>query len=185
MPINRTHVLLLLLFSIVLWWVAPQAAEAAPPKRPIVQQRPIDVQQMAATSDVVAVVRLNAQITRWDTGVRLGGRRTLVNAAQKLSVLRMLNGRLTADALLLTTVVQPLPPPRDPLNRIYTGPLADGEYVLFLQACPENPYYRLNGGFSAVYPLFNGRTIALEPDGFPELGQRTPEEIRQMIVQES
>jgi hypothetical protein len=74
---------------------------------------------------------------------------------------------------VLTTGVNPLPEAKSPLNLKYPGPLADGDYVLFLKRVPGTPYYQFTSGMQSVYPLISGRTISLKDIGFQSLDQLT------------
>ncbi|WP_353947806.1 hypothetical protein ABNN70_10990 [Sporolactobacillus sp. Y61] len=151
------------------------------PDQIIRSQRPENTAALIQSSDLVIQVHIDGRIRRWETGWKLSSGRRLVNASQKLYPVSVLKGTFSAPPLLLTTGIEPLPVPDDPLNRIYTGPLADGEYLLFLRSSAVPPFFILNGGFSGVYPIYSGSTIALDTDGFPDLGRKTMDQIAAMI----
>ncbi|MFT8362565.1 MAG: hypothetical protein ABF586_07040 [Sporolactobacillus sp.] len=172
---SRTSLILLLCVL-----MAVSVSKAAPIDRPITlfTTRPVPTGNLLiAQSDCIVAVHLDGHYMSWPTGKRLPSGARLVNSRQILHRLRVLKG--SAPDALLTTGIRPLPEPHDPLNKLYTGPLADGDYLLFL-----NHYSRtdaqLNGGFSAVYPIYQGRTIALE-EGFPSLGGKTLDEVAQLL----
>lgn len=137
-----------------------------------------DYHSLLLHSDAIVAARLDGSYTSWKTGRRVSAVSTLVNSRQHLITHRVLKG--TAPTFLLTTGVRPLPRPTDPLNQLYTGPLADGDYLLFLKKYGNGSDSILNGGFSAVYPLYQGRTISLE-NGFSELGGKSLDEIEEMV----
>ncbi|MFX3617078.1 MAG: hypothetical protein ACE3JK_06100 [Sporolactobacillus sp.] len=149
----------------------PLLVQAAPafPTEIFNTNRAPDFRTLSASSDLILVVHLDGQFTSWNTGHQVSGGHRLVNSRQILHVHRSLKGQPPSPLYLLTTVVRPLPRPSDPLNQKYTGPLADGDYLLFLKRYHTSQDSLLNGGFSAVYPLYNGHTIALD-SGFAELG---------------
>ena len=82
-----------------------------------------------------------------------------------------LKGRAPAIIRLVTSGVDPLPDPSDPLNRIYPGPLAEGDYIYFLKPIKDSDLYNLVGVWQGVYPVSNGKTIALEGEGYPQFHQ--------------
>ncbi|RYL88833.1 hypothetical protein EWI07_13385 [Sporolactobacillus sp. THM7-4] len=173
-------ILLVLLLSFTP--AAPVSAQLPEPDQIIRTQRTADARTLIHTSDTVVLVHIDTAIRTWNTGRKLSADKEWVNARQKLNIRQVLKGDPSSPAYLLTTGIRPLPPPRDPLNEEYTGPLADGDYILFLKKFPAGPYYILNGGFSAVYPVHSGRTIALEGEGFPEFNGKTVSEIRALIL---
>jgi hypothetical protein len=97
----------------------------------------------------------------------------LVNYVQSFHVEQYLKGSSEKIVTVLSTGIEPLPDPLNPLNKIYPGPMAEGLYVSFLQPVAGTKLYTLVGGWQGVYPIYEGKTIALEDEGFPELDQLT------------
>ncbi|WP_332237687.1 hypothetical protein [Sporolactobacillus sp. KGMB 08714] len=153
------------------------AAQSPFPKQIIVTQRNPDLRSLIKTSDLIVYARLNAGINKWETGRTAAPGRKLVNSRQILHIRDAYKGTASSPAYLLSTGVEPLPRPEDPLNAVYPGPLADGDYVLFLKQYSDRYYYILNGGFSAVYPVYGGKIIALY-EGFKELNGKSPAELK-------
>lgn len=186
MPITGSRLIIAAGFILICLFSGqqPTPAKAAPfaPNRIIETVHPASSAVLITSSDAVVHVHLGEQIRKWPTGQRLPNGRLFVNAAQRLYVHDVLKGSSPSSAWLLTTGISPLPEPHDPLNRLYTGPLADGEYILFLKLFSrEHNFYTLNGGFGAVYPVYSGKTVALDEGGFPELGGKTIEQVRLLI----
>ncbi|MFT8871188.1 MAG: hypothetical protein ABF868_02735 [Sporolactobacillus sp.] len=134
-------------------------------------------EELKHTADTIVIAHVNEDERSWSTGKRTDSGHRLMNARQTLRISSTLKGRALSTACLLTTGVQPLPPPHSSLNLLYTGPLAEGDYALFLKKYGIGCDFLLNGGFSAVYPLYDGKTIALD-QGFSEFGSKTPAELK-------
>ncbi|MFD2616651.1 hypothetical protein [Terrilactibacillus laevilacticus] len=139
------------------------------------------VRQLINTSDVIVLgtirnvkhqVRTNRQV----------GRGRLVNYEQIVNIKHVFKGNTSSNLSLITTGVNPLPPPRDPINKRYTGPLAEGDYLLFLSSLKQNSFFRLNSGFQSVYPFINQKMIALE-EGFHSLNGLTTDEVTSYLSQ--
>ncbi|MGG1661082.1 hypothetical protein [Brevibacillus sp. NRS-1366] len=105
----------------------------------------------------------------------------LVNYTQTLQVKKVLKGSPPRLLNVVSTGVEPMPDASSPLNYKYPGPLGEGNYVLFLQPVKGTSYYSITGLWQGVYPLYQGRTIALEGVGFPELNQLSLSELEQKI----
>ncbi|GEB76080.1 hypothetical protein SIN01_04250 [Sporolactobacillus inulinus] len=142
--------------------------------------QPENSQQMVQQSDLIVYAHLNQSIKRWNTGKRLPSGAHFVNAEQLLQIHEVLKGSVQEPVKLLTTGIDPLPQPSDPLNNLYTGPLADGDYLLFLKSYSQTQHYILNGGFAAVYPVYAGKLIALN-EGFKTFNGKTIAEVRPML----
>ncbi|WP_312116434.1 hypothetical protein [Brevibacillus reuszeri] len=95
----------------------------------------------------------------------------LVNYTQTLQIKKALKGSPPRLLNVVSTGVEPLPDASSPLNIKYPGPLGEGNYVLFLQPIKGTSYYSITGLWQGVYPLYQGRTIALEGAGFADLNQ--------------
>jgi hypothetical protein len=161
----------------------PLVSHAANINQLIKADRPETSELMEHQSDLIVSVHLDQHIRKWDTGQRLPSGEHLINAEQVLHIQSILKGQAPSPTLLLTTGVEPLPHPQSPLNAQYTGPLADGDYVLFLKQFRDPNHFILSGGFCAVYPVVFGKLIALD-DGFKEFGGKTIPELRQLLHSE-
>jgi hypothetical protein len=97
----------------------------------------------------------------------------LVNFVQNFHVDKYLKG--TGDKIIsvLSTGIEPLPDPLNPINKVYPGPMAEGRYVCFLKPVPGTKLYTIVGGWQGVYPVYEGKTFSLKNEGFPELNQLT------------
>lgn len=143
--------------------------------------------ELVRSSDLIVEVELVADPSSRPTGRTVGGR-AILHYAQAARVRNVLKGpQGQSDVQLVTSGLDPVPEAQDPLNRQYTGPLAEGSYILFLKKVHgTDHYYTLNGGWQGVYPLHNGVSIALEEGGFPFLnGLTVPqmgERIRQLLA---
>ncbi|QRG65092.1 hypothetical protein [Brevibacillus choshinensis] len=105
----------------------------------------------------------------------------LVNYVQSLHVKQALKGSGQRLLKLVSTGVEPLPDASSPLNRTYPGPLAEGNYILFLRHVSGTDLYSTVGLWQGVYPLSQGQTIALQGSGFSELNQLTVEEFARKL----
>jgi hypothetical protein len=97
----------------------------------------------------------------------------LVNYVQSFHVEQYLKGSSEKIVTVLSTGIEPLPDPSNPFNKVYPGPMAEGFYVSFLEPVAGTKIYTIVGGWQGVYPIYEGKTIALENEGFPELDQLT------------
>lgn len=90
----------------------------------------------------------------------------------------------TASRLLtvVSTGVEPLPDASSPLNLQYPGPLAEGNYLLFLRKVSGSQMYSTAGLWQGIYPIYQGKTIALSNLGFTELNQLSQEEAIRKIT---
>ncbi|RXT02317.1 hypothetical protein [Ammoniphilus sp. CFH 90114] len=107
----------------------------------------------------------------------------VINYVQSVQVRKYIKGSATSTIRLLTTGTDRLPPPPDPLNKMYPGPLAEGEYILFLQKLSGTNLYTVIGGWQGVYPLMGGKTISLQESGFSDLKGLTVEQMEQKVKQ--
>jgi hypothetical protein len=115
-----------------------------------------------------------------DTGQKVKSGK-LVNFTQTFHVERSLKGQSSRLIRVLSTGIEPLPAAKDPLNSVYPGPLAEGTYVCFLKKLPRQNVYTIIGGWQGVYPVHDGKTIALEGKGFPQLGGLTLDQLAARI----
>lgn len=161
-------------------FLQPAVSHAATITQIIKADRPETGELMEQQSDLIVSVHLDQHIRKWDTGHRLPSGERFINAEQVLHIQSVLKGQAISPTLLLTTGVEPLPDPHSPLNTLYTGPLADGDYVLFLKHYRDPNHFILSGGFCAVYPVVFGKLIALD-DGFKEFGGKTIFEMSHLL----
>jgi hypothetical protein len=105
----------------------------------------------------------------------------LVNFVQSFHVEQYLKGTNEQIVSVLSTGIEPLPEPSNPFNKVYPGPMAEGRYVCFLKPFPGTKFYTIVGGWQGVYPIYEGKTIALEDEGFPELDQLTIKQLETKI----
>jgi hypothetical protein len=139
-----------------------------------------DVRELVRQSTLIVVGTTDATYRSYPTSRRVAAGR-LVNFVQMVKIERFLKGSGSRTVKLLSTGVQPLPPPPDPINLIYPGPLGEGRYVLFLRALPGTDVKSAVGIWQGVYPLIQGRTIALRGAGFAELHNLTVAELERKL----
>jgi hypothetical protein len=107
---------------------------------------------------------------------------SLVNFVQTFHTKKILKGDAKQLMRVLATGVEPLPDADDPLNHTYTGPIIEGQYVCFFKRVPGTDLYRLAAGWQGVYPIHDNKTIALQNEGFPQLGGLTIEQLEKRIA---
>lgn len=107
----------------------------------------------------------------------------IVNFVQTFHVKQVLKGTSSSIIRIVTTGTDPLPKPPNPLNKIYPGPLAEGNYLCFLKAVPGTDLYKIVGGWQGVYPYLDGKFIALQGSGFPLFHGKTIKQMEQLIIQ--
>jgi hypothetical protein len=110
-----------------------------------------------------------------------GGR--IVNYVQVLQIKTALKGTAPRLVKLLSTGVEPLPDPSSSLNAKFPGPLAEGEYLLFLQKVKGSHLHSIVGLWQGVYPMYGDKTITLQHAGFPELNNLTIAQLREKMKQ--
>lgn len=151
---------------------SPAAAAAAPlpntevdsPKRP-------SLEELVRTSTLAAYGRFDtahqSKVLRKQVNDR-----TLVNYSQNFHVYRYIKGSGPMVLEVLSTGVEPMPDAESPLNLTYPGPMAEGMYIVFFYD-GESPFYLINGRWQGVYPMRDGKSIALQGAGFQELNGLT------------
>ncbi|MFD2371543.1 hypothetical protein ACFSO0_16575 [Brevibacillus sp. GCM10020057] len=137
-------------------------------------------QELVKKSELIVVSWVDTASQSAATGRTVSGGK-LFNYVQTVQVKQAVKGSAPRLIKLVSTGVEPLPDARSPLNLTYPGPLAEGSYVLFLHRVAGDGLYSTTGIWQGVYPLQQGKTIALEGTGFPELNQLTVEEITRRI----
>ncbi|MCO7125762.1 hypothetical protein NIE88_08260 [Sporolactobacillus shoreicorticis] len=165
---------------LLLLFLFPAVTHAANINQLIKSEPFISSTLMKQESDLIVFTHLDQQVRKWATGQRLPSGARFINAEQVLQIHEVLQGHAPSPSLLLTTGIDPLPDPHDPLNEQYTGPLADGDYVLFLKQYHDSQRYVLNGGFCAVYPVVSGKIIALD-EGFKQFSGMTVSEFNHWL----
>lgn len=109
------------------------------------------------------------------------GNGRIYNYLQAFTVDKVYKGPQAPQVNVLTSGVVPLPEPEDPLNVLYTGSIAEGNYLVFLKKVPQTDDYQLNGGWQGLYPIVNGRIISLFGEGKPELDNLKITDIERVI----
>lgn len=137
---------------------APQDPAQTPVNREAVSSE----QNLVLQSDLIVQGRLEESSQAYPTGATVEERKIL-HYVQQLRVEETWKGTGLASVNLLTSGVDPLPDADNPLNKSYTGPLTAGEYVFFLRKSGD--YYTLTGLWQGLYPLFQGKSVALLANG--------------------
>ncbi|RKD25116.1 hypothetical protein BEP19_04665 [Ammoniphilus oxalaticus] len=106
---------------------------------------------------------------------------TIVHELQRIDVRKVLKGSTVSSVTVIIPGLQPLPETSNPLNNKYPGALAQENYFFFLKKIPDTSFYTIIGGWQGVYPLFEGKTIALRGLGFQNLGGLTVEQFKRKI----
>lgn len=126
-----------------------------------------NAKQLADRSTLIVEVHADRSFRSYPTANRIAARR-IVNYVQNMRVKQVFKGSPSQRIRLLTRGLEPLPDASDILNDRYTGPLAEGDYVLFLHKVAGTDLYSLTGLWQGVYPVFEGKTVALNKAGFAE-----------------
>lgn len=139
-----------------------------------------DVTALARSADVIVYGWFDSADEQLPTGQSVTSGK-LVNFLQTLHTERAFKGGSQTLYRVLSTGIEPLPDADDPLNQRYPGPMIEGRYVCFLKRISGSDAYTLVGGWQGVYPIHDGKTIALEDSGFPELGGLTLEQLQRRL----
>ncbi|MFC4617758.1 hypothetical protein ACFO4N_03340 [Camelliibacillus cellulosilyticus] len=170
-----------LVISICIFCLSGKEAHLFDPSSDVYESQPVPLlSTLIRTSDAILYGSVGSVIQEYHTGKRVRNGE-LVNTLQKIQVLQSFKGRATRPIELITTGVEPMPRPSDPLNQRFPGALAEGQYIFFLKKIPGSSLYQLNGGPQGFYPLINGRTISLYGTGFQTLNQRTVAEFWRVL----
>lgn len=141
------------------------AESLAPPGQTSVNQQSVPSdKRLAQDSDLIIHGMLTEGQQSYPTSASVGNRR-VVHYLQQIKVLDTWKGASRRAVSLLTSGVEPLPDGPDPLNSLYTGPITEGEYVFFLRRAPQSDYYTLTGLWQGLYPVMNGKSVALLASG--------------------
>jgi hypothetical protein len=149
-----------------------QAQNIAIPKQAVNIKRAANLKDLVNGSTFVAYGWFDTSFQKRPLHKSVQGGQ-LVNFVQSFHVDKYLKGTGGKIINVLSTGIEPLPSPLNPLNKVYPGPMAEGRYVCFLKPVKGTELYTIVGGWQGVYPVYEGKTISLEEEGFPELNQLT------------
>lgn len=149
-----------------------QAQKIAIPKQVVNIKRAANIKNLVNGSTLIAYGWYDTSYKRQPLkkSVQEG---QLVNFVQSFHVDKYLKGTGGRIITVLSTGIEPLPLPLNPINKVYPGPMGEGRYVSFLKPVPGTKIYTIVGGWQGVYPVYEGKTITLEEEGFPELNELT------------
>lgn len=136
--------------------------------------------EMAKRCDLILLAWSGVAHDTYPTGKTVRGGK-LVNYVQTVQASRVLKGTSGRLVKLLSTGVEPLPDADSPLNLIYPGPLGEGLYVLFLKPVKGTDLHTIAGLWQGVYPVYDGRTVALQGVGFRELHNLPLKELEEKV----
>lgn len=165
---------------LVLGWNIPVFAQNIGQLKVDISKVP-SARNLVERSSLIVVGRPAIPQEEYPTGVQIESGK-ITNYVQKVFVRTVLKG--TSDRIInvLTTGVNPLPKPSDPINNIYPGPIAQGgNYAFFLKPVTGTKLYQIIGVWQGVYPFINGKTIALQGFGFSEFNNLTPNQLQSKI----
>ncbi len=137
-------------------------------------------EQLVYGSDLIVFGWLDSPDQEQDTGSSVSSGK-VKNYAQTLHVQTVMKGQTDAVVKLVTSGIDPLPNPSDPLNQTYTGPFSEGEYVCFLRRIGASDYYTLVGLWQGIYPVWEQKLISLQDHGYPSFNEKSIEEVREFI----
>ncbi|CAM5789801.1 MULTISPECIES: hypothetical protein [Brevibacillus] len=144
------------------------------------QTRMKDWKELILHCDLIVVGLTDARHQKYPTAKRISAGQ-LVNYVQDVQIERTLHGSASRRVKLLSTGVEPLPDASDPANLQYPGPLGEGQYLLFLKKVNRTDMYSIVGLWQGVYPLYDGKTVSLRGQGFPELNQLSIRDVADKI----
>lgn len=165
MTILLKRTFMLLPFLLILFSQHANASHLNLTKQLFKSEQNPTVKRLIQTSDLVIYGSSNATYTKYDTNKWKDGKH-LYNYVQPISVNKAYKGHAENQVNVVTTGVEPLPKRDDPINKLFPGPLADGNYIIFLKQIKNTEFYQLNGGWQGMYPYINGQLISLEQAGF-------------------
>ncbi|MGC4375811.1 hypothetical protein WD019_02550 [Fictibacillus sp. Mic-4] len=147
----------------------------------VVDTKPMaNLKELRNESTIIAFGWFNTAHLERSLGKSVQGGK-LVNFVQSFQTKRYIKGSGPQIISVVSTGIDPLPAPENPLNKVYPGPMAEGEYIAFLKPLKGTKQYILVGGWQGVYPIIGGKTIALEGSGFNELNALTVQEFETKI----
>lgn len=177
------RIAILFMVGCILFILPAFPAEAQPnlSKLRLTHSKVASQQDLIRAADLIVFGRFGSRTASCPTGVSTGSGQ-LVNYVQPLRVLQTIKGPHTLSSIpVLTDGIEPLPKPSDPLNLIYTGPLAEGEYVVFLRKAAGSNMYSLVGQWQGIYPVQDGKLIALHEGGFQHFMGLTVPNVKKMV----
>ncbi|WJQ79040.1 hypothetical protein [Brevibacillus brevis] len=137
--------------------------------------------ELVKKCDLIVIGRVDRTHRAYPTGRTLPQGK-IVNYTQRLQVKKAVKGTASRLLTVVSTGVEPLPDASSPLNLQYPGPLAEGNYLLFLRKVSGSQMYSTAGLWQGIYPIYQGKTIALSNLGFTELNQLSQEEAIRKIT---
>ncbi|ASS68488.1 MULTISPECIES: hypothetical protein [unclassified Paenibacillus] len=142
----------------------------------------VSASQLAKQADCIAVGRFSDS-DRMVLTDRTAPQGRLVNFVQPFTVERMLKCPSSSSVRIITTGIEPLPPPsQTEANERYPGAWASGpDYLVFLQKLEGQDGYQVLGLLKGVYPIQAGKTVSLERQGFPELNGVSKENLDSVV----
>ncbi len=143
---------------------SPAAAVPQPGGIPVPVQPAASEKALTQSADLIVEGHLEDGQENYPTGREISGKR-IVHYVQRIRVQAVWKGSAASPIKLLTSGVEPLPDAANPLNKTYTGPLETGDYIFFLRKAGGTDYYTLNGIWQGLYPVYNGKSVALLANG--------------------
>ncbi|GEB34891.1 MULTISPECIES: hypothetical protein [Brevibacillus] len=173
----RLLILIILLCAVIL----PVSAETSIGQLHVPTTALSSAKELVSQSDLILIGWIDSAHKAYPTG-RTISQGKIVNYTQTLQVKKVFKGSSSRLVTVLSTGVEPLPDASSQLNLTYTGPLGEGNYLVFLRKVKgSSSLYSLSGLWQGVYPLYQGKTIALQGVGFSEFNQLSWEEIEQKL----
>ncbi|MBY6270108.1 hypothetical protein [Parageobacillus thermoglucosidasius] len=166
---SKFFICLCLLFA---FHLPVQAQHVAIPKQVVNIKRAANLKDLVSSSTLIAYGWFDTSFQKQPLNKSVQGGQ-LVNFVQNFHVDKYVKGTGGKIITVLSTGIEPLPDPLNPNNKVYPGPMAEGRYFCFLKPVPGTKLYTIVGGWQGVYPVYEGKTISLEEEGFPELNQLT------------
>lgn len=139
-----------------------------------------NAKELVRQSDYIVIGWIDTAHKAYPTG-RSIPQGKIVNYTQTLHVKKVFKGASPRLLTLLSTGLEPLPETSSPLNLTYPGPLGEGNYLLFLRKVKGSSLHSLTGLWQGVYPIYQGKTIALQGVGFADFHQLSWAEIEQKL----
>lgn len=167
---NKTLLLIfILLFSVSTSLSHTYASQEQLSETIIKSQPKSSLKELVNTSDLIVYSTLHSTYKKIKTKRSLADG-DLYNYLQGVDIKKILKGSTDQKISILSTGIEPLPKPDNPLNKIYPGPLSYGNYVVFLKKVNNSTtHYYINGGWQGTYPYINGHFISLKQAGFDVL----------------
>ncbi|BCJ88029.1 hypothetical protein [Effusibacillus dendaii] len=107
----------------------------------------------------------------------------VVNYLQAIRVNSVLKGKAPNTIQLVQQGLVPEPKVPDPLIKNYPGPLAEQDYIFFLQPIANTNFYSIVGVWQGLYPVnpLTNKTSALEREGFSSFEGLSIEGVKKRI----